>query len=237
VKVTVAVPAAAVASAVRVVLCAVPGVRLNEAGLAVTPAGRPVIATATVPLKEFAAVAVTLTEAPAPPPVSESDVGERVREKSGGGAAETVSATPAVWLNVPEVPVNVAVELPAVAVLPAVRVTVFATPGDRVSVAGLAVTPVGSPDMATVTIPLNPLDAVAVTLTVWPAPPAVIAKVVGVAIREKSGAGAKVAPPPHASIKKLEKKPQPATRTLEAILRMFPHLDREPNALWAQPQR
>jgi hypothetical protein len=39
----------------------VPGINESVAGLAVTPAGSPVIATATVPLKELIAVARTLT--------------------------------------------------------------------------------------------------------------------------------------------------------------------------------
>ncbi len=80
--------------------------------------------------------------------------------------------------------------------------------------AGLAVTPVGSPEMATVTAPLKLLAAVAVRLTVCPAAPAVMDRVVGVAAREKSGAGAKVVPPPQASIRKPKRKPQLATRTL-----------------------
>ena len=49
-KVTVAFPTVAFAAAVRVMFCAVPGVRLSVDGLAVTPAGRPLTFTFTVPL-------------------------------------------------------------------------------------------------------------------------------------------------------------------------------------------
>jgi hypothetical protein len=120
VKVIVAVPVAAVAEAVNVRLCAVPGVRLRDEGLAVTPAGRPVIATETVPEKELAAVARTCTGAPVPPGVKLRDVGERVSEKSGG--CETVRATVAVCFSVPDEPVKVIVAVPAVAAAEAVKV-------------------------------------------------------------------------------------------------------------------
>jgi hypothetical protein len=94
VKVTVTVDATAVEAAVSVTLCAVPGVNVSAAGLAVTPEGSPVIATATVLLKEFTAVASTLTLDPAVPAVMLSEVGDTVSEKFGGGtAADTVSAT------------------------------------------------------------------------------------------------------------------------------------------------
>ena len=130
-------------------------------------------------------------------------------------------------------PVKVIVDVPVVAVPPAVSVTVLTTPGVRVRVAGLATIPVGSPVMATVTVPLNPLMAVAVRSTVCPAPPAGIVKAAGAAAREKSEAdvngGNEVDgvgggdPPPQASISKLTKKPQPAIMLFMsfAIRRMF----------------
>jgi hypothetical protein len=70
-------------------------VRVTDAGFAVTPVGRPVTATATVPVKEFSAFAVRVTVEPVAPAIVVSDVGERVNEKSGGGAA-IVTATVAV---------------------------------------------------------------------------------------------------------------------------------------------
>ena len=123
-KVRIALPVAAEDAAVRITFCALPEVRLRVAGLAVTPLGRPVIATATVPEKPLIALAVTLTAEPVAPAVRASDVGARVREKLGVGATvETVSATLAVWLRSPKVPVKVGVALPAAAEDAAVRVT------------------------------------------------------------------------------------------------------------------
>ena len=83
-------PAAAAAPAVSVTFPGVPGVRESIVGLAVTPAGRPLIATVTVPVNELIALAVTLTEPPAPPPLSASVVGDMETEKSGGGGTKTL---------------------------------------------------------------------------------------------------------------------------------------------------
>ena len=58
VRVTLVLPAAAEAAAVRVALCAAPGCSVRVDGAAVTPEGRPVKATDTLLLKPFAAVAV-----------------------------------------------------------------------------------------------------------------------------------------------------------------------------------
>jgi hypothetical protein len=55
----------------------------------------------------------------------------------------------AVCVKAPEVPVNVAVEDPAAVPAGAVRVTVAAVPGVSVKDDGCAVTPVGSPVIAT----------------------------------------------------------------------------------------
>jgi hypothetical protein len=75
VNVTVAVAATAVRAALSFVFCGVPGVKVNVAGLAVTPAGSPEIVIATAPLNEFVAVAVTPTEALTDPPTIVTDVG------------------------------------------------------------------------------------------------------------------------------------------------------------------
>jgi hypothetical protein len=93
VNVTACVAAAAVRAAVNVVLCATPGVRFKVAGLAVTPVGNPVIATATAPLRELTAVAVMLTGEPAAPAMIVKDVGLSASVKSG--ATATVRATAA----------------------------------------------------------------------------------------------------------------------------------------------
>ena len=61
VRVTFAFPVAALAAAVTVVFCAVPGVRFSVDGLAVTPDGRPLKLTFTDPLNPFVGVAFTET--------------------------------------------------------------------------------------------------------------------------------------------------------------------------------
>ena len=72
-------------------------------------------------------------------------------------AAVTVTLTVAVWLRLPEVPVMVTVVgPPVVAVLLAVRVSVFAVND--------AVTPLGKPDAAYVTVPVKPFDGVTVIM-------------------------------------------------------------------------
>ena len=78
VNVTVEVLAGEVRSVVSITFCGVPGVRLKVAGLAVVPAGSPVIATITVPLKPLTAFAMMLTAEAAAPAVTLSDVGDRV---------------------------------------------------------------------------------------------------------------------------------------------------------------
>ena len=83
VNVIVDVAAAAVRAAVNVVLCAVPGVRFNVAGFAVTPAGSPLIVTETALAKELSAAAVRLTGKPVAPPVIVSVAGDTDNVKSG----------------------------------------------------------------------------------------------------------------------------------------------------------
>ena len=88
VKVTVGVADATVAAAMSVVVAegwAVVRVRVD--GFAVTPEGRPEMATAMEPLKELSAVAVTVIALLVAPALRERVVGETAREKSGGGPA------------------------------------------------------------------------------------------------------------------------------------------------------
>src|SRR6202034_74308 len=74
----------------------------------------------------------------------------------------------AVWVKLPEVPVTVTVAVPAVTELPAAIVRVLAP----VVLAGLkdAVTPLGRPDAARLTLPLKPLwgPTVSVLTTLFP---------------------------------------------------------------------
>jgi hypothetical protein len=60
-------------------------------------------------------------------------------------------------------------------------------PGVRVSVAGDAITPAGSPLTETLIAPENPLKAVAVSVTCCALPPAVTFSVATLAENEKSG--------------------------------------------------
>lgn len=84
-------PTAADEAAVMIALCVVPGVRFKEAGFAVTPAGRPAMATFTVPVKPFTAVALTLSVEPAAPAVRLSEAGDTANVKSGDGAVVPVA--------------------------------------------------------------------------------------------------------------------------------------------------
>ena len=91
---------------------------------------------------------------------------EAVIVKDAGGA--TVNAIVTVALRLPEVPVTVTVDVPAGALAPATKVNVLAL--DVPPGLNEAVTPVGKPDTARATVPLNPpvgatvMDAVALEL-------------------------------------------------------------------------
>lgn len=80
----------------------------------------------------------------------------------------TVSARLTVAVNVPDVPVMMTLEVPAVAVLLAVKVsTLFPVVG---LVLNTAPTPLGSPDAANVTLPANPPASITVTVSVMAEP-------------------------------------------------------------------
>ena len=99
-------------------------------------------------------------------------------------------ANEAVCVRAPEVPVNVAVDEPAVVPAGAVSVSVAAVPGVSVRDDGWTVTPVGNPVIATGTLDENPFCAVASTETVAAVPLAVKVRVAGVTPSEKSTGGA-----------------------------------------------
>jgi hypothetical protein len=90
VRVSVALPAAAVVAAVIVTFCAIPGVRVSVAGCAITPASSPVIATVTIPVNPLAATSSTLICCVAPPGTSVRLDGIKPRAKS----AATVGLDP-----------------------------------------------------------------------------------------------------------------------------------------------
>jgi hypothetical protein len=114
-----------------------------------------------------------------------SDVGDAAMVKFGLAAAVTVSETVVVAVRLPEVPVMVTVAVPVVAVLLAVKLTVL------VDVVGLvpnvAVTPLGRPDAASVTLPENPSTSVTVTVLLPAAPPCVTDTLLGEAESVKLG--------------------------------------------------
>jgi hypothetical protein len=181
VNVTLAVAAAAVLAALRVTVCDPPAASVKVLGLAVTPAGRPLIATAGLPVEEICTVWL-------PPGATVSEVGESWSVKSPD-AAVTARLSDAVCVNEPDVPVKVTVPVPAGVPAAAVNVTVEAVPGLKVNEDGWAVTPVGNPVSVTGTFAANWFCGVASRDTVA-LPPAVSVADVGFTLSEKSGGGA-----------------------------------------------
>jgi hypothetical protein len=106
---------------------------------------------------------------------------------AAGGGALTVSASAAVCVMEEDVPVNVMVALPVMALPAAVKVTFCGAPGAKLKVVGFAVTPAGNPLMATLTVVLNPFCAVTLRATGWPAAPVVRVRDCGVTVKVKSG--------------------------------------------------
>jgi hypothetical protein len=92
----------------------------------------------------------------------------------------------AVWLNVADVAVSIAVPLSPAVFCAAAKVTVAELPGINVRFAGVAVTPLGRPLTASAIEPEKPFDAVAVTWNGMLAP-AVKATFEGETVSEKSG--------------------------------------------------
>jgi hypothetical protein len=173
-----AATAAVVAKRVRICVPAGPAAKL-----AVTPVGRPVTTNAGVPVNpptEFTVTVLVMLVVCAS--VSVADAVDS--EKPGGGL--TVRFTTVVLAVVPEVPVIVTwAGPPRVAAAVAVRVNVLEL------VAGLvekdAVTPLGRPEAASVTIPVKPLAGVMVMVSVAGAPWTIV-RVVAAGVRVKVGA-------------------------------------------------
>ncbi len=109
--------------------------------------------------------------------------GEAERLKLGGGF--TVRLSVVVFVSAPDVPVTVTVTVPVAAVALAVRVRML------VEAAGFglneAVTPFGSPEAVSVTLPENPLTGVMVMVLVPLAPPCAMVTAFGEADRLKFG--------------------------------------------------
>jgi hypothetical protein len=114
-----------------------------------------------------------------------TDVGDAEMVKFGDAAGFTVSEIVVLAFKLPDVPETVTVAVPVVAVLLAVKLTVL------VEVVGfvpnVAVTPLGRPDAASVTLPVNPPRSVTVIVLVPAAPPCVIDTLLGEAASVKLG--------------------------------------------------
>jgi hypothetical protein len=177
--VTVNVPVAAAALTISVnelVLVVETGLKV-----AVTPLGKPAADKLTVPLKPPRGATLMVLE-PLDPWATVTLLGDAERLKFAGTV--TVRDTVAVWLKLPEVPVIVTVDVPVVAVLPAVSVkelVVVAEVGLNV-----AVTPLGKPDADKLTVPVKPFWGPTV-MVLEPLDPWAMVKVPGDAERLKSG--------------------------------------------------
>jgi hypothetical protein len=181
-----AVPVLAVAAAVRVMIEVEPA--LAEVNDAVTPVGRPL------------AESVTL---PANPPMDSMRMGTvavdpgRMAIVVGGGTSEipgggvTVIARLALAVTPLPVPVRVTVKRPGMAVLAAVNVTgiPFAEAAPMT-----AVTPAGRVLRVTVTVPLKPFCGVTLMVVALPVAPCVSVRAAGEAAIVKLGGGTNVSP-------------------------------------------
>jgi hypothetical protein len=153
---------------------------------AVTPVGNPEIARLTAPVKPLTGdIVIVLVLADPCITLRLAGAAARVTE----GAALTVRPTVAEVDMVPTTPVTVTVAVPVVAVDAAVNVKML----EVAVVAGLneAVTPLGRPATARVTLPLNPLMGVTVMVSVALAP-WVTLSVAAEAPNEKLGGAATV---------------------------------------------
>jgi hypothetical protein len=186
--VTVAVPTVAVDEAVSVkVEVALPfagGVTGLVENDTVTPEGRPEALNVVAESNPFW-LAMVIVLVPLLPCVTVTEVGEALTVKFGDAAAVTVSETVVVAVKLPEVPVIVTVAVPVVAALLAVSDSVL------VEVVGFvlkeAVTPLGRPEAARVTLPVNPPTSVTVIVLVPAEPPCVMLTLLGEAESVKLG--------------------------------------------------
>src|ERR1700722_3601282 len=114
---------------------------------------------------------------PLPPCLMVKEEGEALIVKFGVPAGLTVSERVVVAIRLPEVPVMVTVAVPVVAEPLAVSVSVL------VVLVGFglntAVTPLGRPEAARVTLPVNPPKSFTVIVLTPPAPPCVMVKLLG----------------------------------------------------------
>jgi len=192
--VTVAVPVVALLEAVSVrVEVALPfaaGVTGLVENAAVTPLGRPVALSVVAELKLFWLVMVMVLF-PLLPRFALRELGEAPMVKFGDPAAGlTVRASVVFATRLPEVPVMVTAAVPVVAVALAVSVSTLVP--DVGFVPNTAVTPLGRPDAARLTLPVNPFWSVTVMVLVPPTPPWVMVRLLGESESVKLGDAAPV---------------------------------------------
>ena len=152
-----------------------------------TPEGNPEAESDTAELKPPLTV-VEMVLLPEAPLAMERLAGDALKAKSGVAAEVTVRLMVAVWVTPPPVAVIVTVALPVVAVLLAERVRVeLPLPGAAIDVGlKLAVTPDGNPEAVSETAELKP-PLTLVVIVLVPELPCVIERLVGDALRLKSG--------------------------------------------------
>lgn len=198
VKVTLVVPPAAVAAAVKRNACGVPATTDSVVLSTDTPEDGVPHVTVTGPVKPFDAVIEARTVCGLPPAVRLMLVGLRASAKSPEPVVPvpvSESESVALWDNAPllarKLTGTAAVVVATVS--SAASVTVVGVPGVTVIVEGEAVTPAARPLSVTPTVPVKPFNAVAVSVTV-PLLPASSDMVVGEMEKEKSGV------PPEAAV-------------------------------------
>lgn len=163
--VIVEVPAVAETATVKVTTLVVVAGFVPKA--AVTPVGKPVAANVTLPANGLTSV-IVMVSVPLAPCAIESEVAEGFSVKLPVAAAFTVKAIVVDAVKLPLVPVIVTVEVPTVAVALAANVTTL------LPVVGfvpkVAVTPLGKPVAANVTLPAKGAVSATVMVSVALAP-------------------------------------------------------------------
>jgi hypothetical protein len=200
VMVTVAVPAEAELLTVKLTML----VEVVLLGLkdAVTPPGSPEADRLTLPEKPLAGFTVMVALRPAPCWMLNAP---GAQESVKPDAAVLVRPTPVLAFKTPEVPVTVMLKVPVAALLFVVRLSVLV----EAVVVGLndAVTPVGIPVAARLTLPEKPLAGTTV-IVLWPLAPWSTLTLAGEGESVKlggRGGGPEEAPPQPAAIRKCDR--------------------------------
>lgn len=166
------------------VLVEVAGLGLNDA---VTPVDSALVLRVTLPENPPVGTTVIVLVLLLPRATVKA-AGDAFRVKFPNGLF-TVSVIVVAFVNLPDVPVIVTVNVPVAAVALAFKVSVLVLPAATVTGLKDAVTPVGKPDATSFTLPLNPFCGVMVIVLV-PLFPCVMVTVLGEGERTKFGLGA-----------------------------------------------